>query len=119
MDIYGRTYTNDSKNVVSTVGGITITQVNNSFLRRDGANTATDDLNLDSHKIINLSTPTNSNDAATKAYVDSKSSSNFTNWQLSETASENQIRLYTDGQPYISNGHSIRFRINWKYMAPS
>ena len=54
--------------------GIDVTQITNAFLRRDGGNTATGDLNLDSHKIINLSEPTSNTDAATKAYVDSKSS---------------------------------------------
>jgi hypothetical protein len=35
------------------------------------------DLDIGSHKIINLSTPTSSTDAANKAYVDDKSSDNI------------------------------------------
>ena len=84
--------------------GIDVTQITNAFLRRDDGNTATGDLNLDSHKIINLSEPISNTDAATKAYVDSKSGTQaIPNWALSEAVTAGQIRIYTDGQLYISN----------------
>jgi hypothetical protein len=40
-------------------------------LLADGSVSLTGDLDLDSNKIVNLSTPTDDTDAATKAYVDS------------------------------------------------
>jgi len=32
--------------------------VNNNFIRRDGGNTATNDIDLDSHKLRNVANPT-------------------------------------------------------------
>jgi hypothetical protein len=51
-------------------GGVSLTQVSDVFLQRDGSNTATGDINLDSHKLVNVSNPSGDHDAATKAYVD-------------------------------------------------
>jgi len=53
-------------------------QANDIFLRRDGANTITGDINLNSHKLVNVSDPTNSQDAATKRCVDSSTSGGVT-----------------------------------------
>ena len=61
VDIFGRTPTASSQRVVS--GGVTLTQVTNAFLRRDGGNTVTSNMNLDSHKIINVLNPTSDQDA--------------------------------------------------------
>ena len=47
------------------------TQLNNTFLRVDGTNKAIGNLDLDSHKIINVAIPAVETDAATKSYVDS------------------------------------------------
>ena len=54
--------------------GISLDQDNDIFLRRDGANTITGDINLNSHRLVNVSDPTNSRDAATKSCVDSSTS---------------------------------------------
>lgn len=70
VDKFGRTNVGASQRVVS--GGVTSSQVNNTFLRRDGENTATGDISLDSHKLINVLNPTNDQDAATKHYVDGR-----------------------------------------------
>ena len=43
-------------NTSSTIG-VTMAQINNVFLRRDGANNATGELNMSGHKIINIGTP--------------------------------------------------------------
>ena len=67
---FGSTDTTNSTRVVS--GGVTLTQVKNTFLQRDGANAATGDINLDSHKLINVRNPDNAQDAVTKAYCDEK-----------------------------------------------
>lgn len=42
------------------------------YLARDGSSTMTNHINMDNKKIINLTTPTNNNDAANKKYVDDK-----------------------------------------------
>lgn len=49
---------------------ITMALLNAIFLRMDGMNYATSDLNMNSNRIINMSRPMGLNDAATKAYVD-------------------------------------------------
>ena len=41
-----------------------------NYLKKDGTTPLTDNLNLNSHKIINLSTPTSDTDATNKEYVD-------------------------------------------------
>ena len=46
-----------------------------AYLHVDGSNKMTNYLNMNSNKIIHLQTPTNNSDAATKLYVDHKSTS--------------------------------------------
>ena len=46
-----------------------------AYLHVDGSNSMTNYLNMNSNKIIHLQTPTNNSDAATKLYVDYKSTS--------------------------------------------
>lgn len=46
----------------------------NACLTKDGSNAATGDLNLGTNKITNVADPTNAQDAATKAYVDTSAS---------------------------------------------
>ena len=72
VDIFGRTPIASSQGVVS--GAVTLTQATNTFLRRDGGNTATSDINLDSHRLTNVLDPANAQDAATKSHVDNKTS---------------------------------------------
>jgi hypothetical protein len=43
--------------------------INNTFLRRDGNNSMNADLNLNKHRLINLSEPTAADDAVTRQYV--------------------------------------------------
>ena len=68
VDIFGRTDVGKTQKVF--FAGVTFSQVNNAFLRRDGGNTATDNIDLDSHKIVKVVDPTDSQDVATKNYVD-------------------------------------------------
>ena len=62
----------DTSDVIHTSSsiGITLPQINNIFLRRDGANNATGDLNMGGHRVINILTPTEGQDATNKTYVD-------------------------------------------------
>ena len=43
------------------------------ILRRDGGNTVSGNINFNSHKLVNVATPTNNKDAANKEYVDANS----------------------------------------------
>ena len=74
VDKFGRTdaASAGSTQVVERVvsGGVSLSQINDVFLKRDGENAATGDINLDSHKLINVGEPINDSDAATKNYVD-------------------------------------------------
>ena len=70
VDIFGRTNVENMQKVFSA--GVTLTQINNAFLRRDGGNTATDSIDMGSHRIVNASEPTDLQDVATKNHVDSK-----------------------------------------------
>ena len=75
VDVFGRTdFAKDSTRVISR--GIDIQQANKVFLRRDGENAAESDINLDSHKLINVADPTDNKDAANKEYVDSNAGTN-------------------------------------------
>ena len=66
IDIFG-----ESSSVYAS--GITLSDVDNYFLRKDGYNSATNDIDIDTHKLINVADPTSSQDAATKNYEDNNS----------------------------------------------
>jgi len=68
VDKFGHTDTGLSQRIIA--GGVTLSQVNANFLRMDGANAATGILDMNGHKVINVSDPTDLQDAATKNYVD-------------------------------------------------
>ena len=70
VDIFGHTDVKNSQRTVA--GGVTLSQVNNTFMRRDGETAADGDLNLNDHKLINVKDPVNAQDAATRSYVDSR-----------------------------------------------
>ncbi|KAH3799780.1 hypothetical protein DPMN_153396 [Dreissena polymorpha] len=67
VDIFGKTNVGLSQRVIS--GGVTLSQAINTFLRRDGKNAADENINMDSHNLINVLDPANAQDAATKHYV--------------------------------------------------
>ncbi|KAH3781985.1 hypothetical protein DPMN_159896 [Dreissena polymorpha] len=68
INIFGKTNAESSQRVI--FGGVTLSQAVNTFLRRDGKNTAAEHINMDNHTLINVSDPANAQDAATKHYVD-------------------------------------------------
>ena len=51
LDIFGRTNVENTQKLFSA--GVTLTQIDNAFLRRDDGNTATDSIDMGSHKIVN------------------------------------------------------------------
>ena len=52
--------------------GINVSEINNLFLRRDGANAATGDLNMGNHRILNVTDPTDPSDLVNKRYADGR-----------------------------------------------
>ena len=50
--------------------GINIANLTNSFLRRDGGNTAIEAIDINSYAIKNVADPLSNHDVATKNYVD-------------------------------------------------
>ena len=54
----------------NTRDGVSLTYINNNFLRRDGMNTATGSVNMVGNTLTNVSNPVNDQDVATKSYVD-------------------------------------------------
>lgn len=122
VDKFGRTETGISQRVVS--GGVTSSQVNNTFLRRDGVNTATSDINLDSHKLINVLDPDNAQDAATRNYVDTKVSLPFKKF-LAPYATDLNTYIWKDYQSiptglsesdfdYLPAGFYACFTADWE-----
>ena len=66
VDIFGRTPTASSQRVNI---GVASTQATIAFLVRDGGNTVTSDMNLDSHEIIIVLNPTSDQVAAIKEFA--------------------------------------------------
>ena len=84
---------------VSAAGrGINAAEINNLFLRRDGANKATGDLDMDNHRVLNITDPTEAQDIANKRYVDNTTVSN-----TGDTMSGNLILKIRD-KPSIALG---------------
>ena len=57
--------------------GASARYVNNNFIRRDGSNDIEGELSMNSHKLVNLSEPTEAQDAATRGYVKNFTRNNF------------------------------------------
>ena len=51
--------------------------VNYNFVRRDGSNDVGGDISMNNHKLVNLSEPTEAQDAATRGYVKNFTRNNF------------------------------------------
>ena len=49
-----------------------VADINNIFLRRDGANPASGDLNMNNHRILNVIDPTDPTDLVNKRYADGR-----------------------------------------------
>ena len=68
VDKFGHTDSSSVQRV--TAGGVTLTQINNTFVRLDGSNALTGNLNLGGNSIEGLSAPSEDNHITTKKYVD-------------------------------------------------
>ena len=79
VDKFGHTDSGSMQRIVA--GGVTLTQVNNTFIRRDGTNAFTGNLDLGGNSIEGLSTsytPTEDNHLTNKKYVNRLVASNAT-----------------------------------------
>jgi len=66
VDKFGRRGIEDKSDV-------SVTFLNNSFVRRDGGNTVTGSIDMTGNSLSNVGDPSSDKDVATKAYVDSRS----------------------------------------------
>jgi len=71
VDVFGKTTSTREGSQHVIFRSLTRTQANDKFLRRDGENAAEGDINLNSHKLVNVADPTSDKHAANKEYVDS------------------------------------------------
>lgn len=78
VDKFGRTkggrYTTSvtAYSTSSSTEGLTTAESDTLYMRLDGTNKPTADLNVNSHKLTNVSIPTADSDTCTKAYVDNE-----------------------------------------------
>ena len=66
VDKFGRQSSSQSS---AMAPGASVRYVNNNFIRRDGSNDIEGELSMNNHKLVNLSEPTEVQDAATRGYV--------------------------------------------------
>src|SRR5678815_4463848 len=105
VDKFGHTDSGNMQRVVA--GGVTLTQVNNTFLRLDGTNTLTGNLNLGGNTIEGLSTtytPSEDNDLTNKKYVDQQATRDYVSGM--RVSPGNLVRNTTSGIIYGFEGTS-------------
>src|SRR5688572_17603085 len=107
VDKFGHTDSGSMQRVVA--GGVTLTQVNNTFARLDGTNAFTGNLNIGGNSIEGLSTrytPFEDNDLTNKNYVDRRVASNATRDYVSgmKVSPGNLVRNTTSGIIYRFEG---------------
>ena len=74
VDKFGRQSSGQSS---AMAPGASVRYVNNNFIRRDGSNDVEGEISMNNHKLINLSEPTEAQDAATWGYVKNFTRNNF------------------------------------------
>src|SRR5678815_2280293 len=105
VDKFGHTDSGNMQRVVA--GGVTLTQVNNTFLRLDGTNTLTGNLNLGGNTIEGLSTtytPTEDNHLTNKKYIDQHATRDYVSGM--RVSPGNLVRNTTSGIIYRFEGTS-------------
>src|SRR5688572_12978749 len=105
VDKFGHTDSGSMQRVVA--GGVTLTQVNNTFLRLDGTNALTGNLNLGGKSIEGLSTtytPSEDNHLTTKKYIDQHATRDYVSGM--RVSPGNLVRNTTSGIIYRFEGTS-------------
>ena len=74
VDKFGRQSSSQSS---ANEPGASARYVNNNFIRRDSSNNIEGEISMNNHKLINLSEPTEAQDAATRGYVKNFTRNNF------------------------------------------
>ena len=74
VDKFGRQSSGQSSAIAPRTS---VRYINNNFIRRDGSNDVEGDLSMNTHKITNLSEPTEAQDAATRGYIKNFTRNNF------------------------------------------
>ena len=74
VDKFGRQSSSQSSAMAPEAS---VRYVNDNFMRRDGSNDIEGELSMNNHKLINLSEPTEAQDAATRGYVKNFTRNNF------------------------------------------
>src|SRR5678815_2699194 len=103
VDKFGHTDSGSMQRVVA--GGVTLTQVNNTFLRLDGTNALTGNLNLGGNAIEGLSatyTPSEDNHLTNKKYVDQHATRDYVSGM--RVSPGNLVRNTTSGIIYRFEG---------------
>src|SRR5688572_5682660 len=103
VDKFGHTDSGSMQRVVA--GGVTLSQVNNTFLRLDGTNALTGNLNLGGKSIEGLSlmyTPSEDNDLTNKKYVDQHATRDYVSGM--KVSLGNLVRNTTSGIIYRFEG---------------
>ena len=78
VDKFGR---NCDRTTTTVYTGINIANLTNSFLRRDGGNTAIGGIDMNGHIMKNVSNPLSNQDVATKNYVDTNALLLYCSWR--------------------------------------
>ncbi len=68
--------------------------IKDTYINKDGSSSLSSDLDLNNHKVINLSEPTNSTDATTKNYVDNKISSEASTRETGDSNTLSSAKSY-------------------------
>jgi len=76
VDKFGRIIRDAKRTVVqeTTASDLSVTEMNDHFIRRDGSNTVFGSINMMGNTLINVSNPTSDHDVANKVYVDENAS---------------------------------------------
>ena len=57
--------------------GVSVRYVNNNVIRRDSSNEVEGNISMNNHKLVNISEPTEGQDAATRGYLKNFTRNNF------------------------------------------
>jgi len=94
VDKFGRRdYRRRQTLVNETTAVVSLSQMNDTFLRRDGTNTAVGTITMTGNTFTNVSSPVNDHDAANKAYVDNNAGISKTGGRMLGNLHMNNLRL--------------------------